>query len=233
MEIRTLARAFNQMSADLKRLDDERALLLAGVSHDLRTPLSRIRLGLEMMDDRGDAELRTGLVQDVEDIDAAINQFLDFARVTDGEPVVPDGDLEAIARELCERYARAGKDVTLAPGGLPPLPLRPLAMQRLVANLVDNALRHAGGRVELSTSVENGKAVLEVLDRGPGIPPADAERMLQPFTRLNAARSGPGTGLGLAIVDRIARMHGGTVKLLPRDGGGLRARVELPFKTRQ
>jgi two-component system osmolarity sensor histidine kinase EnvZ len=229
-EIRTLARAFNQMGADLKRLDYERALLLAGVSHDLRTPLSRIRLGLEMMEDHSDTSLKAGLVQDIEDIDAAINQFLDFARVTEGEAVVADGDLNVIARELRDRYARAGKDVAARLAPLPPLPLRPLAIQRLVANLIDNALRHGGGQVEIVTATEDGKAVLEALDRGPGIPASKAEHMLQPFTRLDAARSGTGTGLGLAIVDRIARLHGGSVQLLARDGGGLRVRVELPLK---
>jgi two-component system osmolarity sensor histidine kinase EnvZ len=229
-EIQTLAHAFNRMASDLKRLDDERALLLAGVSHDLRTPLSRIRLGLEMMDDKGDAALKPGMVQDIEDIDAAINQFLDFARITDGEAIVPDGDLNAIARELRDRYARSGKPVTARLSSLAPLAFRPLAIQRLIANLVDNALRHGGTAVEVSTGVENGRAVIEVLDRGPGIPPGEAERMLQPFTRLDTARSGAGTGLGLAIVERIARMHGGSVQLLPRDGGGLRARVELPLK---
>lgn len=230
-EIRTLARAFNQMSADLKRLDDERALLLAGVSHDLRTPLSRIRLGLEMMDEKG-AGLKAGMVQDVEDIDAAINQFLDFARITEGEAVVTDGDLNALAREVCDRYSRSGKPLTarFAPR-LPPLALRPAAIQRLVANLVDNALRHGGGTVELETGIEDGRVTIEVLDRGPGIPAQEAEKMLQPFTRLDTARSSAGTGLGLAIVDRIARLHGGSVQLLPRDGGGLRARVELPLKT--
>jgi two-component system osmolarity sensor histidine kinase EnvZ len=217
------------MSADLKRLDDERALLLAGVSHDLRTPLSRIRLGLEMMDEK-EAGLKPGMVQDVEDIDAAISQFLDFARITTGEAVVPDGDLNALAREVCDRYARSGKPLTarFAPR-LPSVSLRPLAIQRLIANLVDNALRHGGGQVELETGVENGRIIIEVLDRGPGIPPTEAERMLAPFTRLDSARSSAGTGLGLAIVDRIARLHGGSVQLLPREGGGLRARVELPL----
>src|SRR5262245_47601697 len=166
-EISSLARAFNQMSADLKRLDDERALLLAGVSHDLRTPLSRIRLGLEMMDEK-EAGLKSGMVQDVEDIDAAISQFLEFARISTGEAVVPDGDLNALAREVCDRYARSGKSLTarFAPR-LPPLPLRPLAIQRLIANLVDNALRHGGTPVELETGVENGRIAIEVLDRGP------------------------------------------------------------------
>ena len=231
-EIQTLAHAFNRMASDLKRLDQERALLLAGVSHDLRTPLARIRLGLEMMDDKGDGTLKSGMVQDIEDIDAAINQFLDFARITEGEAVVPDGDLNAIVRELCERYSRTGKAVATRLEDLPPLPLRPVAAHRLVANLVDNALRHGNGQAEVSTLMRDGMAVLEVLDRGPGIPPEEAERMLQPFTRLNAARSDAGTGLGLAIVDRIARLHGGRVQLLPRDGGGLRVRVELPLGPR-
>ena len=231
-EIQTLAGAFNRMASDLKRLDEERALLLAGVSHDLRTPLSRIRLGVEMMGDKGDDALKTGMIQDIADIDAAINQFLDFARITEGEAALPDGDLNAIVREVCERYVRAGKDVVTQYETLPPLKLRPLAAHRLIANLVDNALRHGNGHIEVSTTKQDGMAVLEVLDRGPGIPPDQAERMLQPFTRMNSARSDAGTGLGLAIVDRIARLHGGRVQLLPRDGGGLRARVELPLGPR-
>jgi two-component system osmolarity sensor histidine kinase EnvZ len=227
-EISTLARAFNQMAEDLKRLDDERVLLLAGVSHDLRTPLTRIRLGLEMMDDKGDAALRAGVVQDIEDIDAAIGQFLDFARLRDAEAVVPDTDLTALVASAVSRYDRAGKAVRAQLEPVPPLALRPRAMQRLIANLIDNALRHGAPPVDVTTAREGTSAVIEVLDRGPGIPAAAAERMLQPFTRLDAARGGSGTGLGLAIADRIARMHGGTVKLLARDGGGLRARVELP-----
>ena len=233
-EISTLAKSFNQMADDLKRLDDERALLLAGVSHDLRTPLSRIRLAMEMMDDRGDGALRAGLVQDIEDIDAAIGQFLDFARLRDAETPVADTDLNALIESVVERYTRTGTAVRVTPGRVEPLPLRQRAMQRLVANLIDNALRHGSSEVEVRTGTQapsaatGGFVYVEVLDRGPGIPAHAAERMLQPFTRLEAARSGSGTGLGLAIVNRIAAMHGGTVKLLPREGGGLRARVELP-----
>lgn len=231
-EISTLARAFNQMAADLKRLDDDRALLLAGVSHDLRTPLSRIRLGLEMLGEKCDALLKSGMEQDIEDIDAAIGQFLDFARISESEQVTADGDLNALARSTSERYTRLGRAVTTRLAPLPPLPLRPLAMQRLVTNLVENALRHGGPEVGIATGVDGTHAYIEVLDRGPGIPADQAENMLQPFTRLDAARGGPGTGLGLAIVERIARMHGGKVQLLPREGGGLRARVELPVQAK-
>lgn len=231
-EISTLARAFNQMAADLKRLDDDRALLLAGVSHDLRTPLSRIRLGLEMLGEKCDALLKSGMEQDIEDIDAAIGQFLDFARISESEQVTADGDLNALARSTSERYTRLGRAVTTRLAPLPPLPLRPLAMQRLVINLVENALRHGGPEVGIATGIDGTRVYIEVLDRGPGIPADQAENMLQPFTRLDAARGGPGTGLGLAIVERIARMHGGKVQLLPREGGGLRARVELPVQAK-
>ena len=228
-EISTLATAFNQMASDIKRLDDERALLLAGVSHDLRTPLSRIRLGLEMLEEREEGALKAGMIQDIEDIDDAINQFLDFARLAETEAALPDGDLNALVRSAAERRERSGHAVTMQLSALPPLALRPIAIQRLISNLLDNALRHSGTAVEVRTMADAGRVAIEVLDRGPGIPPDQAERMLQPFTRLAGARTGPGTGLGLAIVDRIARMHGGAIRLLPREGGGLRARVELPL----
>ncbi len=234
-EIRTLSRAFNQMAADRKKLDDERVLLLAGVSHDLRTPLARIRLGIEMLDDKGGASIREGIVQDIADIDAAINQFLDFARAASSESETPDASLNDLVAALATRYARAGHPLRVQAGPVPPLTLRTLALQRLLSNLIDNALRHTGDadhkrtEVMVVTGCVDAIAFIEVLDRGPGIPPAQVEHMLQPFTRMDTARSTSGTGLGLAIVDRIARMHGGQVQLLVRDGGGLRARVELPL----
>ena len=227
-EIRTLARAFNQMAADLRRIDEDRALLLAGVSHDLRTPLARIRLGVEMLAPQVDAKLREGIVQDIEDIDAVINQFLDFARVTNEKSAASDLDLNELVNSVLERYQLQGKPVSAQLGSVPRLQLKALAIQRLLTNLVDNALRHGSAEAQIVTGQSGGRAFVEVLDRGPGIPVAEAERMLQPFTRLDAARGGPGTGLGLAIVDRIARLHGGTAALTPREGGGLRARVEFP-----
>jgi len=227
-EIRTLSSAFNQMSADLKRLDEDRALLLAGVSHDLRTPLARIRLGLEMLGDKSDPSLMEGMVQDIADIDAVINQFLDFARISGEQSAATACNPDDIVNDVVERYKRQSVDVSARCGGLPPMPMKSLAIQRLLTNLIDNALRHGGPQVEIETSLHGTHARLSVFDRGPGIPAADAERMLQPFTRLNAARSTSGSGLGLAIVDRIAKMHHGSVQLLPRAGGGLEARVELP-----
>ena len=235
-EIVAVARAFNQMANDLQQADRERALMLAGVSHDLRTPLARIRLGVEMLDERLDPDLRQGMVQDVEEIDAAIGQFLDFARADaeriGGDANTPAVDLDALVVKCAERYRALGREVTAQRGGVPALPLHALAIERVLANLVNNALRYAGTPVEIRTQVAGDHAVLAVLDRGPGIPAQDAERMLQPFTRLSAARTAGGSGLGLAIVERLARLQGGTVQLLGRAGGGLEARVSLPLTQR-
>ncbi len=227
-EIRTLAHAFNQMSSDLKRIDEARALLLAGVSHDLRTPLSRIRLGVEMLDTKADSALKEGMVRDIEDIDAVINQFLDFARITGEQSAASELDLNELVNSVVERYQRQGKTIATRLGSTPRLQMKALAIQRLLTNLIDNALHHGGSAVEVETAAESGRVRLSVLDRGPGIPHAEAERMLQPFTRLDAARSTSGSGLGLAIVDRIAKLHHGSVSLLARAGGGLEARVEFP-----
>ncbi len=228
VEIGTLARAFNQMASDLKRADEDRALLLAGVSHDLRTPLSRIRLGVEMLGDTTEAALQQGMVQDIEDIDTVITQFLDFARATGEQSVGSEFDLNELVHTVVERYRQQGKTVSAHLGSVPRVQMTPLAIQRLLTNLVDNALRHGESAVEVETAASGARIRLSVLDRGPGIPQAETERMLQPFTRLNAARSTSGSGLGLAIVDRIAKLHGGDVKLLPRPGGGLEARFEFP-----
>lgn len=229
-EIRTLARAFNQMSSDLKRQDEDRALLLAGVSHDLRTPLARIRLGLEMLGSRTtDPGLMEGMVQDIADIDGVISQFLDFARISAEQGAASECDLDELVRGVVARYQRPGITVSARCGGLPRMALKQPAIQRLLTNLIENALRHGGAEVAVETATDGASARISVLDRGPGIPAADAERMLQPFTRLNAARSTSGSGLGLAIVDRIAKLHHGRVQLLARDGGGLEARVELPL----
>ncbi|MDD5297075.1 MAG: ATP-binding protein [Rhodocyclaceae bacterium] len=235
VELVTVAHAFNQMSHDLAQLDADRALILAGVSHDLRTPLARLRLGMEMM--AGDEAMREGLVQDVEDMDRIIGQFLDFARETSGE-AMGETDLAALVLDVAESYIRRGapldSDVPEDPP-LPPMQLRPMALRRALSNLVENALRYAGsGTITLHLSRSGAQVFLEVLDEGPGIPPEETERIKRPFARLESARSNAaGAGLGLAIVDRVARAHGGVLQLLPRpevDGRqGLAARIVLPF----
>lgn len=228
-EIRALSHAFNQMTANLKQLDADRAVLLAGISHDLRTPLSRLRLGMEMLDEEQDGGLKPGMIEDIEDMDAIINQFLDFARKGGNETSRAGEDLNHIVSGVCARYSRRGQAIATQLGDLPPLTLKPIAAQRMVTNLVDNAIRYGGGMVEVKTERAGDWVIMRVLDRGPGIPDSEFARVMQPFTRLEASRAGgKGSGLGLAIVERAARMHGGNVRLLGREGGGLEARVELP-----
>jgi two-component system, OmpR family, osmolarity sensor histidine kinase EnvZ len=227
-EVRTVIRSFNHMNQDLAQLNQERTVMLAGISHDLRTPLARLRLAVELQEGKTDEKHRQGMVQDIADLDAIIGQFLAFVRGTENESS-ESVDLNQLINATRERYTRSGKNLSLELGVLPILRLRPLAMQRLLSNLLDNAYRHGSQEVTLQTEHQGNRIRLSVLDRGPGIPPEQAASALQPFSRLNSARSGQsGAGLGLAIVDQIARMHGGTVALLPRQGGGLEVRVTLP-----
>ena len=231
-ELRALTHTFNQMAADLARLEADRTLLLAGVSHDLRTPLSRLRLAAEMLPDD---HTRAGLIQDVEDMDAIIGQFLAFVREGEGEART-EADLNEIVRAVAERFARGGHRIEAEVSDLPRLRLRPTAVQRMIANLVDNALKHgrrgrAPAEVKIQTWQQDGHACISVLDRGPGISESDIARLKKPFTRLDGARSdATGSGLGLAVVERIARAHGGRLLLQSRPGGGLEARVELPVQ---
>ncbi|MFA4969111.1 MAG: ATP-binding protein [Sulfuritalea sp.] len=228
-ELATVAHAFNQMSADLAQMDQDRALILAGISHDLRTPLTRLRMGIEMAADEG---LREGMTVDVEEMDKTIGQFLDFARSEGGE-TPQDVDLAALLAELAAQYRRRGFDIAVSPAPTftRAVSVRPQALRRAISNLIDNALRHAGNQspVELALSATAGEFSIEVRDSGPGIPAEEAERVKRPFARLEAARTNAvGAGLGLAIVDRVARSHNGRLELLPRAGGGLIARLTLP-----
>jgi two-component system osmolarity sensor histidine kinase EnvZ len=170
------------------------------------------------------------MAADIEEIDRIIGQFLDFARAAGGEPAAPT-DLTALTREIAARYRETGHALTEEIVAVPEVTVRPMAVRRLVTNLVDNAFRYGEQDVRLHLAPAGRAVVVEVLDRGPGIPSDEVERLKQPFTRLETARSGKGgSGLGLAIVDRIARMHGGSLELLARDGGGLIARVTFPLR---
>jgi two-component system osmolarity sensor histidine kinase EnvZ len=227
-EIRTLSHAFNQMSKDLARLDADRALILAGISHDLRTPLSRLRMGIELSS--ADETTRSGMEADVEEMDRTIGQFLDFARLDGGE-AFRDTDLALLIEDLSGQYARRGVSLSVKIGARPVVAVRPQAFRRALTNLIENALHHGAAESPVSLEIECDarETRIDVADRGPGIPPDHIEHLKLPFTRLDASRSNVhGAGLGLAIVDRIARGLGGRLDLLPREGGGLIARVAIP-----
>ena len=224
LEMRTVSRAFNRMAGDLEAMERERAMVLAGISHDLRTPLSRLRLALEMS--VADPAEAAAMGADIEEMDKVIAQFLAFAKGEDEAQVA--GDLGALLAELADGYRKREQAVTFQGGRLAPLRFAPLAIRRAVSNLIDNALRYAGPPVEVAARRDGARVIVEVLDRGPGVPAHEVDRLKQPFTRLDKARGGPGgSGLGLAIVDRIARSHGGRLDLGAREGGGLSARLEL------
>lgn len=228
-EIAIVTRAFNQMTGDLARNEAERALILAGVSHDLRTPLARLRLGIEMTGAPDDDV--APMISDIEEMDRIIGQFLDFGR---GEPSTPMEtiDLSAMVESLIEPHRQRGVTIRFDSPGVLRAPVRVLPLRRAVSNLIDNALRYAeNSPIDVRVWRESNVACIEVADRGPGIPPQEVERLRRPFTRMEAARSDTkGAGLGLAIIDRVMRSHDGRLDLLPRDGGGLRAVLVLPVK---
>lgn len=225
-EIVAVSRAFNQMSASLAANERERALVLAGISHDLRTPLARVRLAAEMS---ADASLREGLVADVEQMDEVIRQFLDYARLDESEAAVPT-DVQALIQEVTQRFRAQAKSLDIALQPLPVMSVRPLLLKRALANLLDNAVKYGGGEITVRLLRQEASVELSVADRGPGIPQGQHESAKRPFVRLQAARSGAsGAGLGLAIVERTARLHGGEFHLEQCEGGGLAARLVLPL----
>jgi two-component system osmolarity sensor histidine kinase EnvZ len=224
-EVVAVSVAFNQMSADLAFNERERAQVLAGISHDLRTPLARVRLAAELSPDES---LREELSADVEQMDAVIRQFLDYARLDENEVAVPT-DVPSLVGDVAQRFARAAGSISLELQAVPAFPVRPLLLKRALANLLDNAIKYGGGEITVQLEKQGEQLVLAVMDRGLGIAEAQRVAVKRPFIRLETARSNAtGSGLGLAIVERAARLHGGAFQLDERVGGGLVARLILP-----
>lgn len=233
VEVRQAATAFNLMQARVRRFLAQRTEMLAGVSHDLRTPLTRMRLALAMLPGRtADAEEIAELTDDVVEMERMIEAYLSFAR-GEGSEQTEAVDLAQMAEEMAQRARRDGALVEVAVPAIT-MRLRPDAMRRALANLIDNARRH-GKRIALSAawvSRPGGTAVeIAVDDDGPGIPPTRREEAFRPFVRLTEVAgtgSTGGTGLGLAIARDIVRAHGGEIFLEDGPLGGLRARIRLP-----
>lgn len=229
-EIAEVYRAFNQMAQDVEQANSDRALLLAGVSHDLRTPLTRMRLSTELMSNP-EPELTDGMIRDIEDMDAILDQFMAYIRDGSAEPYEPC-DLNQLIREVVTPIAVADQPVRLCLEPTPELALRRLSIKRVLSNLIENALNHGGAGVEICSHLESSAVhpyvVVSVLDRGPGLDQKEGEDLFTPFIRGDRARSTRGTGLGLAIVKRIADNHGVSVQLLNRPGGGTEARLHFP-----
>ena len=229
-ELRAVSSTFNKMADSLAELDAERTLILAGVSHDIRTPLARLRLAVEMLPEKEAGYLKRGMIEDIADMDNIIHQFLDFVRGAEGEPTQMV-DINTLLQALHDRQARAGRDLVIDLAPTYAVPIKPLAMQRLLDNLVGNAYNYGGGKVRVASKITADYIVISVFDNGPGIPETHLEKLLRPFERLDTARSNAGgSGLGLAIADRIAKLHHGKLELLNRPEGGLEARLSIPIK---
>jgi two-component system osmolarity sensor histidine kinase EnvZ len=232
-EIRTVNQSFNRMVSDLGKLEQDRAVLLAGISHDLRTPLTRLRLEIEMNDLPGEA--RHAMIGDLEQMDAIVGQFLDYARSRPQQPAQPIDLSRIVGEAIGQTRLDSDTSVTLKCAIAPRIRVVGYAteMQRAVSNLLSNADRYGrddAGRLFLDVSLrrDGAHALLSVGDQGAGIAPDQVDQMMRPFERGDAARSGvKGAGLGLAIVERIARMHGGLFELKANQPRGLRAELRL------
>ncbi len=213
-ELRQAGAAFLEMRNRIERHIEQRTLMLSGVSHDIRTPLTRMRLGLSLLPEGPE---RDDLERDVADMEGMLDAFLSFARGEGTAPPEP-ADPEAMAKRVVEKARRGGTEVSL--GDMPADPIgeisiRRMAVERALDNLVSNGVRY-GDRVTLSVAATQKAVRFRVEDNGPGIPPANRDEALRPFTRLDPSRNqdrGPGVGLGLSIAADIARQHGGTLRL--------------------
>ena len=224
-ELREAARAFNTMQDRLRRYLDSRTRVLAAMSHDLKTPLTRLRLQVETLDN---PPMQERIGRELDEMEAMVREALSLFRGSeDGEPPVPV-DLNALLGKVREEFTGMGQQVTVAGRTVQPLTAKPQALKRCLTNLVANAAKF-GARADIV--VEDGPVIaIRVRDSGPGIPAQELERVFEPFYRLESSRNrdSGGTGLGLSIARDIAQAHGGSLTLSNPPGGGLEAALLLP-----
>lgn len=230
-EIKEANRSFNQMVDDLNQIESDRAIILAGISHDLRTPITRMQLEIEMAPLSDEA--RQGMSDDITQMDAIIGQFLDYARPVDTKSF-STVDLSALLHESVAQ-AKRWPDVSITAKIAEQMQVtgNQTELKRVINNLIENARRYGktsdttGVEIDICGTVENGKSILEIADHGAGVPDAEIDRLLRPFTRLDTARGqANGAGLGLAIVQRIVKRHGGQLHLgHGKNGRGLAIRI--------
>jgi len=226
-ELRDAAAAFNVMQSRIRSYVEERTEMLAAIAHDLQTPLTRLRLRLEKVADEG---LREKLVADLGAMQGMIREGLDLATSLDTGGMMQRVDLDSLLSSVCADAVDAGQDVTLSGQTRVSIPAIPIALQRCLANLIDNAVKY-GRYARVTATREGNKAVIRLNDGGPGIPDAQIEKAFDPFYRIETSRSRAtgGTGLGLTIARNIARKHGGALILRNAVGGGLECTLTLPL----
>jgi signal transduction histidine kinase len=225
-EVRTAIRAFNRMQQRIRDDLRERTGMLAAITHDLQTPLTRLRLRLEKV---SDTELREKLVSDMSAMQQMLQEGLELAHSLDASESVQRLDLGSLLDSLCRDASEAGQDVRHVPHGVVQVDARPLALRRALANLLDNAVKY-GQRAEVSLTCETGRCRIRLHDAGPGIPADQLSAVFTPFFRLEHSRSRRtgGTGLGLSIARNIVSRHGGELTLRNHPAGGLEVEVTLP-----
>lgn len=226
-EVRSVIHAFNRMRLDLRSYVLERARMLGAISHDLQTPITRLRLRAEMI---RDAESRAKFLRDLDEMEAIAGSTLEFFKSLGNEPRRQPLDVGALVGSLCEDWADTGRDVSVQGQPRAPFNAHPRALRRCLENLVENALRY-GERARIAIEDDDVALRIAVRDDGPGIPEQELERVFEPFFRLEQSRNrdSGGTGLGLAIARNIARWHGGEICLRNAPGGkGLIAELVLP-----
>jgi len=225
-EIGRAARAFNVMQNRLRSFVDDRTAMVGAISHDLRTPLTRLRFRIEEVEDDG---IRDGMNEEVAEMEAMISSVLSFIRDASTANVRERLDLGMLMEDVAQDATMVGSDVTVERTASAPVEVDVLGMRRLLANLVENAVKY-GQRARIRLVVDDNAAIAEIIDDGPGVPEDELERAFEPFYRAsNAVASGKsGTGLGLAVCRSIARAHGGDVRLL-RSAEGFSAELRLPL----
>lgn len=224
-EVVAAANAFNMMQERLRRYVEDRTAMVGAIAHDLRTPLTRLKFRIEAVPD----DVRPKLAADIDQMEAMIAATLGFVRDTNRPAERTKLELSSLLESVMDEAAETGGDTTVERAEKTIIEGDPVALKRLVSNLVENALKY-GGRARGRAFSEDGMAIIEIDDDGPGVPPADFERVFEPFYRGEPSRNREtgGMGLGLAVVRSLARAHGGDVTLANRLGGGLRATVKLP-----
>lgn len=223
VEIREVNQAFNRLMSNIEQTEKDRKIMLAGISHDLRTPLTRIRITAEMLPDE---YLKEGLIYDVDDMDAILEQFISYMRDGSDEELKPT-NINTLLQELVIQFKPL--HIEFEPQSLPTLMMRSLSFKRLIANLINNAKRYGAEPIELAAYIENKKLVVCVTDHGEGIPEDQISALMQPFVRGNSARTIQGSGLGLAIVKRIVDIHQGQLSIKNHPEGGLNVMITLPM----
>lgn len=225
-EVRQAARAFNGMQSRIKKLISDRTQMLAAISHDLRTPITRLRLRAEFVEDD---EQRAKIMADLSEMEAMITSVLAFIREDTQKEEARTVDLTALVGTICDDMADAGADVRLESAPAMPALCRPLALKRALTNLLDNAAKY-GGRARVSLAKQEGHLRIDIDDDGQGIPDHLRENVFSPFYRIESSRNRGtgGTGLGLTVARSVISAHGGDIELHNRPGGGLRVSVRLP-----